>query len=176
MASEVPNRRLATAVTLTGLIVVLVIFAVVGFNSLFAPIDEAPSGTSPTTCTPTQVPEGGKVKTADVTVSVFNASDRAGLASDTLTLLADRGFKLGQAGNAPDGTEVRFAQVWTSDRSDTAARLVARQFGPNTLIREHEDLGPGVDVIVGEEFNSLAADAPDALRSRETEEVCVGSE
>jgi hypothetical protein len=172
LASEVPNRRIATAVTLTGLVVVLVIFAVVGFNALFAPLDETP-GTSSPTCTPTQVPSGGKVKTADVTVSVFNASDRAGLASDTLTLLADRGFRLGQVGNAPDGTEVRFAQVWATDRTDTAARLVARQFGRNTRIREHDDLGPGVDVIVGEEFAGLDASAPDSIKNRQTEELCV---
>ena len=172
MASEVPNRRLSTAVTLTALIALLVIFAIVGLNSLFAPIDKTPGSTDPT-CTPQQVPAGGRVKSQDVTISVYNASDRSGLASDTLTLLAERGFKLGEAGNAPAGTEVRFAQVWTSDRKSTAARLVARQFGSNTVIKEAADLGPGVDVIVGERFSGLAADAPTSLKNRETTEVCV---
>lgn len=173
LASEVPHRKVATALTLTVLIGLLVVFAVVGFNKLFAPIDD--SGTNITTdptCTPQQV-RSGRVKATDVTVSVFNASDRAGLANETLSSLAERGFTLGDAGNAPDGTNVRYVQVWTTEKGDLAARLVARQFGEGTVIKVGDDLGAGVDVVVGQDFKGLVEGAPTSLRSRGTEEVCV---
>lgn len=176
MASDVPHRKVATALTLTFLTGLLVVFAVVGFNQLFAPIDDSGTNITAPTCTPQQVPAGGRVKTIDVTVSVFNASDRSGLANETLSSLAERGFRPGDAGNAPEGTDVRYVQVWTTEEGDTAARLVARQFGRGTVVRVGEDLGVGIDVVVGQDFKGLVDGAPRSLRSRGTQEVCVPTE
>lgn len=176
MASEVQNRKVATALTLTVLVVMLVIFAVVGFNQLFAPIDDSGTNITAPTCTPQQVQAGGRIRAGDITVSVFNASDRSGLANDTLSSLGERGFKLGDVGNAPDDTDIRFVQVWTTEKGDAAAMLVARQFGKGTVVKVGEDLGPGVDVVVGQDFRGLADGAPTSIRSRRTEEVCVPTE
>lgn len=176
MASEVPNRHVSTALTLTALVAVLVIFAVVGFNQLFAPIDDSGTTITAPTCTPQQVEAGGRIRATDVTVSVFNASDRSGLANETLSDLGERGFRLGDAGNAPDGIDVRYVQVWTTEKGDTSAKLVARQFGAGTVVRVGDDLGAGVDVVVGQDFKGLVDGAPRSLRSRGTQEVCVPTE
>ena len=104
-------------------------------------------------------------------VSVYNAGDRAGLATETLDALVDRGFQLGEAGNAPDGTEVSFVQVWT-EKKDASARLVALQFGQRTLIRKADDLGPGVDVVVGSGFKGLV-EAPTSIKAGKAETACI---
>jgi hypothetical protein len=47
-------------------------------------------------------------------------------------------------------------QIWTTQRNDDAARLVALQFGRTTRIRVTTiDLGPGIDVVVGDNFHRL---------------------
>ncbi len=173
MASEVANRRLSTALTLTVLVVLLVIGALIGLKALFEPIDGNPSADPSPACTPTQVGAPGRIESNQVTVSVYNAGNRAGLASETLDDLTDRAFKAGEAGNAPEGTKVNFVQVWTTEKKDRAARLVALQFGRNTVVRIHDDLGPGVEVIVGSGFKGLV-DAPRSIKSAaEVREVCV---
>src|SRR5262249_49608075 len=154
--SDVPNRGLSTAITLTILVAMMVAGAIVGFRSLFSPIDEEPTSVEPT-CTPQQVQAGKRINSEDVTVSVFNASSRSGLANDTLNSLADRGFRVGDAGNAPDGSGVRTVQVWTTEEDDAAARLVARQFGRKVVVRVGDDLGIGIDVVVGPKFDGLVA-------------------
>jgi len=176
LASEVPNRKVATALTLSALVGLMVVFAVIGFNALFSPIDTDGTSITAPTCTPQQVEAGGRVKSTDVTVSVFNASDRSGLANETLSDLAERGFRLGDAGNAPDGTDVRYVQVWTTSKGDAAAKLVAKQFGEDTVVKVGTDLGSGVDVVVGQDFKGLADGAPTSIKSRTTQEVCVPTE
>ncbi len=172
MASGIASRRLSTAITLAVLVALLVIGAVAGFNALFAPIPDARGPAASPVCTPTQVSAGKRITSREVTVSVFNASDRSGLASETLNALADRGFQPGDAGNAPGGTGVRFVQVWSTEEDDAAARLVARQFGPRVVVRVGDDLGVGVDVVVGPRFRGLVK-APRSIRSSARQEVCV---
>lgn len=173
MDSEFPNRRLSTAVTLSVLVGLLVVGAVVGMQALFAPIGDNTDITLSPTCTPTLVEAGRRIRTEDVTISVFNASDRSGLAGDTLDKLARRGFLVGEVGNAPDDADVAVVQVWTTTEDDAAARLVARQFGRGTVVKQAEDLGTGIDVVVGQRFKGLVAGAPRSIKSNETEEVCA---
>ena len=90
-------------------------------------------------------------------VSVFNAGTRAGLADETMGALTNRGFDKGSVGNAPADSGVKVAQIWTTRRQDAAARLVAQQFGPAIKVKiKKVDLGPGVDVVVGNDFRKLA--------------------
>jgi hypothetical protein len=42
---------------------------------------------------------------------------------------------------------------------------VARQFGKGTQIREYEDLGSGVEVVVGDRFKGLSK-APRRMRAQ----------
>ena len=170
------RRHLTTAVTLLVLMGILGVALLLGMRNLTAPIPSAVPSASPSpTCVPRTVSKGGRLRSAQVVVSVFNAGTRAGLADETLQGLAKRGFRRGELGNAPGGSRLRFVQVWTTDRNDAAARLVAAQFGSRTLIRVvKQGLGPGVDVLVGSQFKGLVK-APRSIRVRSGQRVDVCS-
>lgn len=171
--TEVPHRTLVSTATLLGLVALLVIGVVVGFNALFQPLGDDTDLTIEPTCTPQTVGPGDRLRSTQVTVSVYNASPRQGLASQTLEELLDRGFNAGDTGNAPTDASLRFVQVWATDPDDPAARLVARQFGSSTVIRtDVPDLSDGIDVVLGPDFRGLVQ-APDSVRTREAREVCV---
>jgi len=172
LGNESPNRRVSTVVTLTALVVVLVIAAIVGMRALFEPLPEDTGIVTTPSCTPTVVDEGKRVKSDQVIVSVFNAGNRSGLASQTMARLSARGFKPGDTGNAPEGTAVKVVQVWTTEEDDPAAQLVARQFGPKTVVRVGEDLGIGVDVVVGSSYRGMVK-APRSIKVNQEHEVCV---
>jgi hypothetical protein len=164
------RRHITTAITM----LVLVGIVLVGVNSLFAPLPEEEPAASPSpTCTVRAVKKGQRITPGQVQVSVFNGGDRSGLAGDTMQALARRGFKRGSVGNAPESTRVRRVQVWTTLRNDDAARLVALQFGRTTRIRiSATDLGPGVDVVVGDGFDKLARGRRFVIVQRSSS-VCV---
>jgi hypothetical protein len=165
------RRHLTTAVTLVVLLVILVIAGVVGFNALFAPL---PGSDEPTAAAPspscTAEPTGGRLRTKDVAVNVFNAGTRAGLAGSTYDALRSRGFKGGEIGNAPSA-KVRRAQVWIVEGEEDAGKLVARQLGKKAkphLVSAEEDLGDGVDLVVGNGFRKLVRGAPRSVKVSKT--------
>jgi hypothetical protein len=162
-------------VTLLVLLGILAVGAVYGAKSLFAPIATNDASPSPS-CTATQVKKGQQVKAHEVQVSVFNAGTRSGLAGRTMSKLVKRGFRAGEVGNAPAGVHVKRAQVWTTHRHDPAAKLVARQLGAGIAVElKHTDLGPGVDVVLGNGFHGLAkpAKAPAAVVAQHRSSVCT---
>lgn len=170
------RRHLVTAVTLLVLCVIVVTAAVVGWRWLFADLpDQEPVATDEPSmsCTPAEVQPGDRIRARDVRVSVFNAGTRSGLAGDTMAALTDRGFREGDVANAPGDVRVRRVEVWTTDENDAQARLVALQFGKNVPVNVQDaDLGPGVDVLVGDRFRDLAR-ARRSLTVREPQEVCT---
>ena len=149
------GRHLTTAITLLVLLGILVAGGLYGLDSLFKPLP-GDSSKANAGCSTTSVKKGQRIRAHQVQVSVFNAGSRSGLADETLSGLRARGFRKGEAGNAPTGSKVKRAQVWTTQRNDAAARLVARQLGAKTKVRFVDtDLGPGVDVVVGNRFDKL---------------------
>jgi hypothetical protein len=152
----VRGRHATTGVTLLVLLVILVAGGLYGLNSLFKPLPgDKPTASSG--CDRTNVKKGQRIRARQVQVSVFNAGTRSGLADETLSAFLARGFRKGEAGNAPTGSKVKRAQVWTTQRNDAAARLVAKQLGPTTKVHVvGTALGPGVDVLVGNRFGHLA--------------------
>ena len=171
------RRHVTTAVTLVVLLVILVIAGVVGFNALFAPLPEAGAPTPAASPSPscTEKPTKGRLRTKDVTVNVFNAGTRAGLAGSTYDALRSRGFKGGQIGNAPSA-KVRRAQVWIVEGEEDAGRLVARQLGKKAkphVVSADEDLGDGVDLVVGNGFRKLAR-APRSVKVTQPTDSCAG--
>lgn len=169
------RRAITSALTMLALIGLLVLGAVWGWSSLFAPLPEDATGVEEPapTCDTQRVRAGEKIRSDQVRVSVFNAGGRSGLAGQTIDALVERGFLPGDVGNAPADLQVRKVQVWSTVKGDPQARLVARQFGRSVKVRfSDEDLGPGVDVVVGDRFRSLAR-APRAMRVEEPLEFCV---
>lgn len=143
------SRRLLTTVTMVVLLGLLAAGAVVGWRAL-----SAPAGSDDDPQCEEGVERGERLTSKEVTVSVFNAGNRSGLAGQTMEGLVARGFIEGDVGNAPgELARVRVVRVLAPNRKDPAARLVARQFGPKTFIQQSDqDLGPGVDVVVGDEY------------------------
>ena len=118
--------------------------------------DDAPSRTSDAEdLLPDELQPGDRVSAPKVTVSVFNASDRVGLAESTMSAFEDQGFGAGDVGNAPKDAVVHYAQIWTEDRHDPAVRLVASRLGPHASIVAKKHGGPGVIVMVGPDFQTL---------------------
>lgn len=168
------NRRVLSAVTLVVLLGILVVGAYMGWQRLTAPVDESPEPTTAAgpTCDP-GVRKGEVVRTRDITVSVYNAGDRTGLAGQTMSELEARGFIAGEVGNAPDDlASVDWVRVLARSKTDPAARLVALQFGKQTLIQAvKQDLGPGVEVIVGDKFLGLVK-APAQIKAQASGSGC----
>jgi hypothetical protein len=170
------RRHLTTAFTMLLLLGVLVGGFVAGAKALFAPLPGGSLAATPSpspSCFTNDLSKGQKIRSRQVEVSVFNAGSKAGLADQTLAALGKRGFRTGEAGNAPSPVKVRSVQVWTTKRHDAAAGLVALQFGAGTIVKRTDaDLGPGVDVVIGDGFRKLAK-APDNIIVRKGQEVCV---
>ncbi|MEO7350300.1 MAG: LytR C-terminal domain-containing protein [Marmoricola sp.] len=166
------GRKVTTAVTLLVLLAVLGGMAIYGFNALTAPFPG--SSATEKKCSRAEKQMQGFLTRTEVQVSIFNAGKRKGLASTTLDRVEAAGFRAGNAGNAPKSAEVRRAVVWTTKPNDQAAELVARAFGRRTRIAvTHTDLGPGIDVLVGNKFKGLAAKAPRRIRLAAPVETCI---
>lgn len=174
------GRHLTTAVTMLVLVGILVLGVFVGLRELFAPLpgssgsaEETPAAAP--SCEPQDAPAGRRLQSRQVTVNVFNGGTRAGLAGLTLDRLAGRGFRPGEAGNAPSDSGVKRVQVWIVEGEETAGRLVARNFGPKVPVVVQEtadDLGDGVDVVVGNGLARLAAPLR-SLKIAADQEVCT---
>ena len=146
------NIHVKTALTL-GVLAVLVLVGVTwGWSSLSKPF---PHQATPKDCYPKRVEPGDRVSAPQVTVSVYNASERVGLAGRTMSAFEDQGFGAGKVGNAPKGTAVVYAQIWTEDRHNPAVRLVASRLGPRAHVIDHAPKGTGVMVLVGPQFLEL---------------------
>jgi len=167
------HRRTVTAATLVVLLVVLVLMGLYGVQHALSPFPSSKGSTTPT-CSSKEKQVQQFLTRKDVQVSVFNAGTRNGLASDTLDKVQAAGFVAGNAGNAPGTANVKRAVVWTTKQDDYSARLVALAFGPHTPVQVTQtDLGPGVDVLVGNRFKGLDKKAPRRIKLPRPVETCV---
>jgi hypothetical protein len=143
-----------TAATLAGLGLLLVVAAAWGWSAVTAPF---PQQADPPVCVDQQVQAGDRVFRDQVTVSVLNASRRAGLAGATSAQLEERGFHPGSTGNAPDEVKVARAQIWATDASNPAVRLVRKQLHGARVVRPPQgaDVPPGVALVLGDRFRGL---------------------
>ena len=165
------RRNFRAPITLVVLVGILVAGAYFGWRGLTADITATAEPTEPKTtkpsprCTPREGSPTKLLTSREVRVSVFNAGGITGLAEETLSALHTRGFRLGTADNAPTGSGVTAVQVWDARPDSPQARLVAEQFqGTVKRVRAKTDLGPGIDVVVGDNFPGLAATAPRTIK------------
>jgi hypothetical protein len=157
-----------SALVLGGLGLVLVLAAVWGWTNATQPF---PGRTEAPKCVDRTIAEGEKVYADQVTVSVYNASDRNGLAGRTMTLFTDAGFGEGDTGNAPRGADVATAAIWTETPQSPAVKLVASRLGPDVEVVRRDSQGVGVMVLVGNEFRDLVKGRRSAVATQETE-IC----
>ena len=162
-----------TAVTMGTLVVVFCIMAVWGVTAATAPLpgsgDSSSSG-----CSSSEIDVQRYVKRADVVVSVYNAGARKHAARTALVDLESMGFKAGEVGNSPTGSDVPRAVVYTSDSETAPAELVARALGKGTqVVTTSEAYGPGVDVLIGAGFKAVDRSAPRKQKLHTPIETCV---
>ncbi|QLH22779.1 LytR C-terminal domain-containing protein [Streptomyces sp. Rer75] len=107
-------------------------------------------------------------KPSDITVNVFNATKRSGLAKDTAEELEKRGFKIGDVGNAPKAYDKKVKApgilLGAPASADGTFRVLSTQLtGAQT--KNDTRRGKDVDLIIGSGFKDLvkAKDADKAL-------------
>ncbi|WP_232679994.1 LytR C-terminal domain-containing protein [Nocardioides sp. R-C-SC26] len=143
------TARARTALTLGVLGLVFVAGVVWAFGAATEPL---PERADPPICISTRFQEGDLLRPGNVTVSVINAGDRAGLASLTRQDLVERGFDRGQLDNAPAGTQVRSVEIWTKDPENPAVKLVRSYLGGRVNVVDQDPVSAGVNVVVGNRF------------------------
>ena len=162
------GARRATTLAVLGLL--LVVATVWGWNAATEPFPELKE---PPPCVDVSVAKGDRVATEDVLVSVFNGSDRQGLAGATIAELQTRGFLPGDTGNARlvrrQGSGV---QIWTDDRRSPAVDLVRRQFADATVLERSDLPGEGVVVVMGDAFRRLRKPVVSAVRATRESSYC----
>jgi hypothetical protein len=117
--------------------------------------------------TPAREETAAPPEPAAVTVNVYNATEREGLAADTADALAERGFTVGEIANAPDdlrgrvdGTGLLLAAPAAEESG--ALRVLATQVeGTGTGAPLPDEAAAGadpattVDLVLGEGFTAL---------------------
>jgi len=123
-----------------------------GYTQLTEPL---PGKADAPLCVPTRYAAGQQIRPSQLTVSVLNASGREGLAGRTLQLFVDAGFPAGQVSNAPEGTKVDVAEIWSTDRTNPAIPLVRSRIGKIPVRTKPDVPTLGITVVVGDGFNDL---------------------
>jgi len=149
-----PTAR--TATTLGVLAALLVAGLAWGWSATTAPLPGTVELDS--SCTDLELAEGDVLYPDQVLVSVLNAGNREGLASNTMKQLVEQGFVAGDRGNAPRRSGVKKAEIWTDDPESPAVRLVRSWLGRGVVVKEAPaaTTATGVVVVVGDRFKTLA--------------------
>lgn len=155
---------LRTSLTIGGLLLFLLLAVAWGWHQVARPV---PALDEKALCEETPVHPGETVAPGQVTVSVLNASRRHGLASRTMEAFTAQGFTQGQSANAPAGSGVRTAQIWTDDPNSPAVGLVASWLG-NARIVPKSVTQVGVVVVVGDRFKGVSGGKPSVTATTET--------
>lgn len=160
---------LRSAATLCVLVLLVLVAAVWGFAALTSPF---PEREQPPVCAATQLNAGDTLHRDRVVVSVFNASNRTGLASVTMDKLLELGFVAGSTGNAPERS--RATKIFSSNPDDPAVKLVKAQFKGAKVV-PGDPLGEGVVIVVGQNFKDLRAKGPDSLTVETAATACLAN-
>lgn len=90
-----------------------------------------------------------------VTVNVYNATTKAGLASTVASQLRDRGFKIGAVGNRRLGYNAEYGVVISGGLGRSEALSVQRNAAGLLYVTDTRRTDHTVDVVLGARFKSL---------------------
>jgi hypothetical protein len=163
------TRRLRTFITLAALALLMVLGVTWGWAQVLKPF---PGKVDVPICVDTAYHAGDELAVQDVTVSVFNASKREGLAARTMQELEDAGFDAGQTANAPKGTALTApAEIWVQDAANPAAKLLRKRVGKVPVVEHPENPAAGITLVVGDQFGDLGK-GPDSVMLTDDAVVC----
>ena len=147
------RRQRRTLVTF-GVVLLALFFAFWYALSYYQADSEARAGRTPD---PTCAPFDPKAITPDeVTVNVYNASNRTGLAAAVSKDLAERGFTIGKVANDPSSRKApSIAEVRHGPSGTAHAALVTSALPKGTKVVADKRKGAGVDVALGAKFTRL---------------------
>ncbi|MFS4096489.1 LytR C-terminal domain-containing protein [Streptomyces sp. AF1A] len=121
--------------------------------------------TKPAAATPVKaLPEPGRI-----TVNVYNATQRTGLAKETADQLKKRGFRIGDVGNAPKEYDKKIkgtgVLLGPASALNTSLPVLAAQLAGAEQRTVAGRKGTALDLMIGDAFKGLAkpADAHQAL-------------
>jgi len=156
------------------LVVAAAIFAFGAITGLRLLTSSADTADAAPTCTTKTVQKGERLDSNLVTVNVFNASNRAGLANRVTINLQTNGFLGGTISNSESATKPSRVAILTDDPRDPRVRLVARQFKDKVTYRKPDiTVNSGVIVIVGDHYSGLHKNAPTRITSDREISACV---
>lgn len=166
---------MSVGVRVLTLLVAAAVFAIGGITGvqlLTAGTGDVAEATA--TCTPKVVAAGTALDSNVVTVNVFNASNRSGLANRALIDLQKNGFLGGRIGNSESATQPNRVAILTDDPADPRVALVAAQFKDKVEYAAVDiDVENGVVVVVGDNYRGLKDGAPTATETDRDISVCV---
>lgn len=92
----------------------------------------------------------------DITVNVYNATNRRGLAVTASQLLAGQKFRVGRIGNDPQRATIEeTAQIRYGTRTKAQAQVLALRF-PGAALVEQKDRDDGIlDVVLGDAYEKV---------------------
>jgi hypothetical protein len=125
-------------------------------------------------CVDTTYLAGDELRVEDVIVSVLNATDREGLARDTMAKLVAQGFGRGVVGTATTALSGA-AEIRVDDVTTPAVRLLRPRLGRVAVVAHPEVGYPGVTVVLGDRFAGLRA-GPRSVLLDDDAVVCAGRE
>ncbi len=171
-----------TPITLVALLLLLLGSVYYGWQAATAPTSSdtvstrtSPSTTAQPSCTKKQLArKKTSVESTNVVVNVYNAGSLTGLASDTLSRLAAQGFKEGVINDAPARVKAANVAILSKVTRSPEVKLVAAQFQGPVVVRK-DNLGPGVDVIVGDQFQAVDSHAETSIVVRHPVRRCAAA-
>lgn len=106
---------------------------------------------------------GSAPKPAQITVNVFNATTRSGLAKTTADELKKRGFKIGEVGNATKQYDKKVAGtgilLGPAASLNTSLPVLATQLTTAERRTDAARAGTTLDLIIGNQFKALTSQA-----------------
>lgn len=148
------RRRRRTLVTIA--VVLLGLFFAFWYALSYYQAESAgrPSRTADPTCAPV---DPGALTPAKVTVNVYNASTRNGLAGAVSKDLAERGFRVGRVANDPSSRKApAVAEVRHGPAGKAQAALLRSALPSGAKVFADKRKGATVDVALGAKFTRLA--------------------
>ena len=146
------RRRRRTAITLAVVIAGLA-FA---FSSAASYYQE--SGPKPQPCTTVAAPEptADPLEPADVTLNVYNATKRSGIASAAAKTARERRFVVEKVANDPDDAEVgRVAIIRYGPDGKESAKLLATHLPEGVKLVKIKREGDVIDLVLGEKWKKF---------------------
>ncbi|MGH1564646.1 LytR C-terminal domain-containing protein [Mumia sp. DW29H23] len=168
------SRGLRTFLTMSVLAAVLVAGTYTGVRLLFAEAPELPDADASSSCRNRTLEPGEQLAPNQVSVNVFNAGGRSGMANRTMINLQGIGFLPGKIGNAPDDTRIANVRVVAREPKRVDARLVGAQFkGKVQYTKGTPEDEASVEVYIGTDFKGMKKEPVKAIKAKNRVTLCV---